>query len=80
MVPGKVPGDTLQPGMPVADIMDLSEIEIWAKVGELDRANLREGQNAVIQLDAVPDQRFRATIKTMSGTASSDRTRGTASM
>jgi len=65
-------GDTLQPGMPVADIMDLSEIEIWAKVGELDRANLREGQSAVIQLDAVPDQRFRATIKTLSGTASSD--------
>src|SRR4051812_36130457 len=64
-------GDTLQPGMPVADIMDLSEVEIWAKVGELDRANLREGQNAVIQLDAIPDQRFRATIKTMSGSASS---------
>jgi HlyD family secretion protein len=65
-------GDTLQPGMPVADIMDLSEIEIWAKVGELDRANLKEGQNAIIQLDAVPDQRFRATIKALSGTASSD--------
>src|SRR5215471_19245228 len=65
-------GDTLQPGMPVADILDLSELEVWAKVGELDRANLREGQEAVIQLDAVPDQRFRATIKTLSGTASSD--------
>src|SRR5215510_12689970 len=65
-------GDTLQPGMPVADILDLSEMEVWAKVGELDRANLKEGQNAVIQLDAVPDQRFRATIKTLSGTASSD--------
>src|SRR5437764_13973053 len=31
-------GDTLQPGMPVADILDLSEVEVWAKVGELDRA------------------------------------------
>src|SRR5215475_4381153 len=65
-------GDTLQPGMPVADIMDLSEIKIWAKVGELDRANLREGQEAVIQLDAVPDQRFRGKIETLSGTATSD--------
>jgi len=65
-------GDTLQPGMPVADIMDLSEIKIWAKVGELDRANLREGQEAVIQLDAVPDQRFKGKIETMSGTATSD--------
>jgi HlyD family secretion protein len=65
-------GDTLQPGMPVADIMDLSEIKIWAKVGELDRANLKEGQEAVIQLDAVPDQRFKAKIETLSGTATSD--------
>src|SRR5437667_1355508 len=65
-------GDTLQPGMPVADILDLSELEVWAKVGELDRANLKEGQDATIQLDAVPDQRFRATIKTLSGTATSD--------
>src|SRR5215471_2883883 len=65
-------GDTLQPGMPVADIMDLSDIEIWAKVGELDRANLKEGQDAVIQLDAIPDKRFNGKIKAMSGTASSD--------
>ena len=27
-------GDTLQPGMPVADILDLSEVEVWAKVGD----------------------------------------------
>jgi len=27
----------------VADILDLSEVEVWAKVGELDRANLKEG-------------------------------------
>ena len=23
-------GDTLQPGMPVADVLDLSEVEVWA--------------------------------------------------
>src|SRR5215813_4519698 len=65
-------GDTLQPGMPVADILDLSELEVWAKVGELDRANLREGQTAVLQLDAIPDKQFRGKIKTMSGTATAD--------
>ena len=53
-------GDTLQPGMPVADILDLSEMEVWAKVGELDRANLKEGQEATLQLDAIPDKRFAA--------------------
>src|SRR5205085_5457481 len=65
-------GDTLQPGMPFADILDLSELEVWAKVGELDRANLREGQTAVLQLDAIPDKRFHGKIKAMSGTATSD--------
>ena len=65
-------GDTLQPGMPVADIMDLSEVEVWAKVGELDRANLKEGQDATLQLDAIPDKRFNGKIKAMSGTATSD--------
>ena len=51
-------GDTLQPGMPVADMLDLSELEVWAKVGELDRANLKEGQDAVLQLDAIPDKQL----------------------
>ena len=65
-------GDTLQPGMPVADVLDLSEVEVWAKVGELDRANLKEGQDALLQLDAVPDKQFHGKIKAMSGTATSD--------
>jgi biotin carboxyl carrier protein len=65
-------GDTLQPGMPVADILDLSEFEVLARVGELDRANLHEGQEVTMRLDAVPDQHFRGKIKTMSGTASAN--------
>jgi multidrug resistance efflux pump len=65
-------GDTLQPGMPVADLLDLSELEVWTKIGELDRANLREGQEALLQLDAIPDKRFHGKIKTMSGSATSD--------
>jgi hypothetical protein len=65
-------GDTLQPGMPVADILDLSELEVWTKIGELDRANLKEGQDALLQLDAIPDKRFSGKIKAMSGTATAD--------
>ena len=65
-------GDTLQPGMPVADILDLSEVEVWAKVGELDRANLIEGQDAMLQLDSVPDKQFHGKVKALSGTATAD--------
>ncbi|PWU12776.1 MAG: hypothetical protein C5B51_00150 [Terriglobia bacterium] len=66
------PGDNIQPGIPVADVLDLSELEVVAKVGELDRANLQEAQEAVLQLDAVPEQKFRGKIKALSGTAVSD--------
>ncbi|HLK50107.1 MAG TPA: efflux RND transporter periplasmic adaptor subunit [Bryobacteraceae bacterium] len=65
-------GDNLQPGIPIADVLDLSELEVAAKVGELDRANLQEGQEAVLQLDAIPDRKFRGKIKSMSGTAITD--------
>ena len=65
-------GDTLQPGIPVADVLDLSEFEVLARVGELDRANLHEGQDVMIQLDAVPEKHFHGKIKNMSGSASAN--------
>ena len=65
-------GDQVYPGTPVADVLDLSELEVSAKVGEVDRANLREGQDATIQLDAMPQKRFHARIKSLSGTASAN--------
>jgi HlyD family secretion protein len=69
-VPDIREGDQVQPGMPVADILDVSEMELVAKVGELDRANLHEGQDAIIQLDAIANKRFHGRIKSMSATAS----------
>src|SRR2546429_5954909 len=48
-----------------ADVLDLSEMEILAKVGELDRANLREGQEVKFTLDAIPDKTFYGKIKGM---------------
>lgn len=65
-------GDQVQPGMPVADILDLSEMEVVAKVGELDRANLVEGQEVVMRLDALPEKHFTGKIKSLSGTASAN--------
>lgn len=65
-------GDQLNPGIQVADVLDLSELEVLARVGELDRANLREGQEAILQLDAIPGQRLKGKIKSMSGTATAN--------
>jgi len=65
-------GDQLQPGMAVAEILDLSELEVLARVGELDRANLHEGQDVLITLDAIADRKLHGKIKSLSGTASAN--------
>lgn len=65
-------GDQVRPGIPVADVLDLSELELVAKIGELDRANLREGQEATVTLDALPDKKLHARIKSMSATAAAN--------
>lgn len=65
-------GDELRPGMPVLDILDLSEMEVVARVGEIDRANLEIGRPALIRLDALPDKPLHGRIKSMSSTATSD--------
>jgi HlyD family secretion protein len=71
-VPDIREGDQVQPGMPVADVLDLSELELVAKIGELDRANLVEGQETLITLDALAGKKIHGKIKSMSGTATAN--------
>lgn len=71
-VPDIREGDQVQPGIPVADVLDLSELEVVARVGELDRAILTEGQDVLIRLDALAEKVFNGKIKSMSGTASAN--------
>ena len=71
-VPDIREGDQVQPGMPVADVLDLSELELVSKIGELDRANLVEGQEALVTLDALAGKVIHGKIKSMSGTATAN--------
>ena len=71
-VPDIREGDQVPPGSPVTDVLDLSELEVIARVGEIDRANLKEGQEVLIRLDALPEKTFDGKIKSMSGTASAN--------
>ncbi len=71
-VPELREGDEVSPGTPVVDILDLSELEIAAKVSEVDRANLREGQDVLVRLDAIPGETFSGKIKSLSSTATSN--------
>lgn len=71
-VPELREGDEVSAGTPVVEVLDLSELEIIAKVSEVDRANLREGQDVIVRLDALPGESFKGKIKSMSSTATAN--------
>ena len=60
-------GDQAQPGSTIARIIISSELELSAKVSEVQRANITVGQAAEAEFDALPGKIFRSTIKTAAG-------------
>jgi len=60
-------GDEVQPGRPVGQVIDAKDMELSAKVGELERNNIKEGQSVDLQLDAFPGSTFHGTVKTVGG-------------
>ncbi len=60
-------GDQVEAGRSVGQVIDPKEMELAAKVGELERNNIKEGQSVDIQLDALPGNRFHGTVKTVGG-------------
>ena len=59
-------GDQVEPGRTVGQVIDPTKMELVAKVGELERNSIKEGQAVDIQLDALPGPSFRGTVKTVS--------------
>lgn len=61
-------GDTARPGMAVAQIPDLDSWEVSARVGELDRGHLKEGQPVSIEVVALPGTKFAGKVSNIGGT------------
>jgi len=61
-------GDTVRPGMAVAEIPDLQNWEIGAKIGELDRGHLAAGEKVAIHIIAIPDRNFVGHVKELGST------------
>jgi len=61
------PGDQVEPGRSVGQVIDPQGLELVAKVGELERNSIKEGQSVDFQLDALPGIAFHGTVKTVSG-------------
>jgi biotin carboxyl carrier protein len=62
-------GDTVQPGRAVAEIVDLSEVEIKAKVSETDRTALATGASASVRVEGAPALPLTGSTKGVSGLA-----------
>ena len=60
-------GDQVDPGSTVGRVIDPKEMELAAKVGELDRNNIKEGQTVDIELDALPGSVLHGTVKSLGG-------------
>lgn len=61
-------GDTVRAGMAVAQIPDLSNWEVMARIAELDRGHLENGQSAEIQVAALPGKAFHGKVTNIGGT------------
>lgn len=60
-------GDQVEAGRTVGQVIDPKEIEMSAKVGELERNNIKEGQPVDIELDALPGSTFEGKVKNVGG-------------
>jgi hypothetical protein len=64
-------GDSVHPGMAIAEIPDLSSWELTANMEELDRGHISIGDPVVISVIAVPSRKFHGEVKTLGGTTDS---------
>ncbi len=63
-------GDQANPGSSIAEVIDLSHLEISAQVGETDRVNLKPEQPVEIKIDALPGESFSGKVQTVGGATS----------
>src|SRR5258707_13911893 len=50
-------GDQVNPGSSIAEIIDISRLEVWSKIGETHRINLKACQSMELYIESVPSQR-----------------------
>jgi HlyD family secretion protein len=63
-------GDQVNPGSSIAEIIDISHLEVSGQVGETDRTNLKPGQTVDVLIDALPGQSFSGKVQTVGGATS----------
>lgn len=65
-------GDRVWFGAPVAELPDLSSIQMSVRLDEADRARVQPGTRVLVRVDALPDRELTAAIKDISLVARPD--------
>jgi len=63
-------GDQVWPGSVVADVIDVGQMEVSAKVKESDRTTVKAGQSMEVRVDALPGEVFHAKVRSVAGMVS----------
>jgi HlyD family secretion protein len=66
-VPDYHAGDEAQAGSAIAQVVDPTELELKAKIGERNRSNVKQGQSVEIVFDALPGLTYHGTVKQVGG-------------
>jgi HlyD family secretion protein len=69
VIPEYREGDSVWPGRPVIDVIEVGKMDVRAKVEESDRTNLTTGERAVVYVDTLPGETFKARVGALSGNA-----------
>jgi HlyD family secretion protein len=66
-LPDYHPGDQVQAGSSIAQVVDLEGMDLTSKIGEQDRSNVQAGQPVEVVFDALPSHVFHGTVKSVAG-------------
>jgi hypothetical protein len=66
-VPDYHAGDQAQAGSAIAQVVDPTELEMKAKIGERNRSNVKQGQSVEVVFDALPGRTYHGKVKQVGG-------------
>ena len=66
-VPDYHAGDQAQAGSAIAQVVDPTELELKAKIGERNRSNVKQGQAVDVVFDALPGRTYHGKVKQVGG-------------
>jgi len=61
------PGDQVNPGSAIANVVDSTSLELTSTVSEQDHGNIRQGEPVEVTFDALPGRVFHGLVKSLGG-------------